>query len=223
MMEKEKSNVIKDKIMKNVLGVAITGLVGMSMLGAGSVSAASTEKTSVSGGLIGGPLEITGPPSTVTFPDTTLNGDVQTVKTHAGSMGITDASGLGAGYRVTAQATQFTEVEPPGGFESGTSAKSFPSGVLTLSSSEGSITKDSGSTSPLPSFTSSSWVIDNGTTHNVVSADKNEGMGKFNIDFGPDSLSLLLEPTYARVDKDNYPSGATPYQTEITYTIVTGP
>ncbi|KYD11406.1 hypothetical protein B4102_2134 [Heyndrickxia sporothermodurans] len=210
---------------KKILGFAFAGLLGTTSLftfGGNNAFAATTGTTTATGSISGGTLDLTATP-TATFPNVNLNGTIQSTSTNAGSLAITDATGTGEGYRITAQASQFTEKAPSGGFKAGTTANTLPKGVLTLSSTGGSITANSGTTSAVPKFKSSSWVIDNGSASTIISANEDEGMGKFNVSFAASSLSLSLNPAYAYIDKSNYGSTNTPYETNITYTIVSGP
>ncbi|WP_158176897.1 WxL domain-containing protein [Heyndrickxia camelliae] len=213
------------KLKKKLLGAAFLGLLGGALLfegNGGHAFAATTGTTIVSGSISGGDLDLVAPAS-ASFSAVNLNGSVQTANANPGTLSITDATGTGEGYRVTVQATQLTEKAPSGGFATGTTANVLPKGLLTLTSAGGSISANSGTTATAPKFNGTSWIIDNGSATTIVTANKGEGLGKFDVSFPTNGLSLNLNPNTVMVDKTNYPTGATPYQTTITYTIISGP
>lgn len=200
-----------------------TSLAVVASLGiASSALAADTGTTTITQQINGGvkSLEVT---ATSQFTPITLDGTVQKTQANLGTLKTTDATGTGDGWRIDVSASQLTEVAPVGGFKAGTSAKTLPKGSLEIKNNNASISKDAGTTAAAPKFVGSNWIIDNGTPVTLLKADKDEGMGKYTIDFGANSLELTLMPSDTYVDKENYPSGATPYQTEVTYAITTGP
>lgn len=207
---------------KKLLNFAFMGLIGASLLGLGGKSFAdTTDTTHISQSIIGGSRDIQITP-TATFQNVTLDGATQQTTADPGNFSLTDASGTGVGYHVTAEATQFQSQAPVGGFQSGTSARTLPQGSLDLST-EGSTISANGTTSALPTWQGNDFVIDSGTPVTILSASPDAGMGKYNIQFGNTALKLTLNPATTYIDNINFPSSATPYQSDITYTIVTGP
>lgn len=135
---------------------------------------------------------------------------------------VTDSRGTGQGWRLDVSSTAFTEVEPVNGFKSGTSAAMLPFGSLSISpllsiDRVGTVI-GTGPSSTLGVHT----VIDNGTI-TVARANVNEGMGKFNLNFANKSLHLVVDPSTVKLDKENYPTGDTPYSATITWNLVSAP
>lgn len=206
---------------KIIITAVLASLVGSSFIGTDAL-AATSEKTIVNQKINAGTRDVTITPTT-TFNDITLNGEVQTTNADPGVLTFTDASGTGEGYRVTATATQFKTIAPSAGFASGTSAKTLPKGSLLLKNDNAKITTIGGSTSKAPDWNGSSWVLDAGSEITVLKASIDNGMGKYEIDFDTKNYELTLNPSTTYIDKVNYATQATPYQSDITYTIVTGP
>lgn len=206
---------------KKILGLAVASAVlASSSLFSGEASAATTGSTGATFGINPGTRAIEAPTST-TFADVTLDGTSKTTTANPGKLVVSDNTGSGEGYKVSVQATPMREVAPSGGFVAGTTAKTLPVGSLSLSNSGATITPK-GTTSPSPTWLGSNFVIDNGAV-NILSAAVGQGMGIYDVQFGSSALSLVLNPSTTFTDPKNYPSGATPYSTTITYTITTGP
>ncbi|UYX55668.1 WxL domain-containing protein (plasmid) [Bacillus thuringiensis] len=176
-------------------------------------SAATTVETKLNQGIIGGEhnLEVT-PVSN--FNAVTLNGETQVTHADPGTLVVTDARGTGEGYRVNVRANQFKVSADT------KSDKTLPKGSLVLSSGGADVTKVGGTQSQNPEFKAENFVIDTDNQSTILSAKKDQGMGKYNIKFKNDALSLTLNPhsTYV-VNK----SGTTTYESVLTYSVVTGP
>lgn len=203
----------------------VAALTGALIFGApffmGSADAATSGITKATQTIKGGEMDVSITSSTG-FDPIVLNGEVQTTHAHPGTLKATDASGKGEGYRIQASASQFIEKAPSGGFAEGTVAKKLPKGSLSLSNAGSTIVAE-GTTSPPPNWVGNEWILDNGSAVNVLSAAKDAGMGKYSVNFGSEGLALTLAPSTTYVDSVNYPNAPTPFESTITYTIVTGP
>jgi hypothetical protein len=187
----------------------------------GQAFAATSVNTVANQGVNGGTRDVSAT-ATAQFSPVSLDGTTKVSTANPGSLTLQDNTGSGAGWHVSAQATQFSEKAPAGGFASGTTAKTLPTGSLTVANTGSSITQN-GTTSPSPTWKSTLFTLDNGTPVNIISANANQGMGNYTVAFGTSALALTLVPASTYTDSTNYPSGATPYESTITYTITTGP
>lgn len=210
---------------KRVLGAAFVGFLGGGLLFSsndGHAFAAESGQTQAIQQINGGVRDVSATSSTA-FNSVNLDGSVQKTNADPGTLSIKDASGTGEGYRITVSATQFKTVTPSNGFASGTSARTLPKGSLLLKNTGATINAVGGTTSQKPNWTGSSWVIDSGSPVTILSANKDTGMGKYDIVFGSDNLELTLNPSTTYIDNVNYAGKSTPYETNITYTIISGP
>lgn len=154
-------------------------------------------------------------PSINSFTNVQMNGEVQVVQTNAtGNMIVEDLTGDKAGWHMTVRATPFREV---GGL-----GLTLPNNSLELSEI-GSITPINGTTSPNPTALSGSFLIDGQTSVTILKAGVGEGSGTYALDWNQPLLSLTLNPGTTFVDKEGYPGTSTPYETVVTWTIVSGP
>lgn len=208
---------VKGKLLSIAMASAV--IIGSGFFG-GEALAATSGNTNASFGVMPGTRDIEAPASTV-FGNVTLDGTTKITTANPGKLVVSDNTGSGEGYKVSVQATPMREVAPAGGFAAGTAAKTLPAGSLSLSNS-GATISPKGTTSPSPTWLGSNFVIDNGAV-NILSAAVGQGMGIYDVTFGATALSLVLNPQTTFTDPKNYPSGATPYQSTITYTITTGP
>lgn len=177
--------------------------------------AATTDTSVVNVGITGGALSITSPVVTSDFGDVTLDGTVQTLNATLDKLTTSDASGAGAGWRVTVKASQFLEV--------GGAGLTLPSDSLSLLSPT-SVVPVGGTTSASPTFNAGSpWVIDGTSSVSIISAATNTGMGNFDITFPANTLSLTLDPATTYVDNVNFPATPTPFSSTLTWTIISGP
>jgi hypothetical protein len=216
-------------------GISLVAALFAAVVGLSPAYAAvqpSAQSTNVTQSISGGALGFFSVPASAAFSGIQLNGDQQSSQASLGTIVAYDATGAGSGWNITVQASPFTEVTPSGGYKSGTSAKSFPVGSLTLQAPTGFAAYSiSGhgkpTTSPLPEAISGSpWAIDslNGSTAvKIVTARTSRGMGGYQMSFPDNCLTVNLDPATTYVDDANYSGGTTPYSTTITWTITTGP
>lgn len=180
-----------------------------------SVQAETTGDITAQVGIQSGQLSISSVDfgGTTVIPDIQQDGTTKTSSTNLSPLTVTDSRGTGEGYRVTVSATPMTEI---GGI-----GLQLPSGSLSLKP-VASITAN-GTTSPAPSIVTGDKLIDDGSSHTLISANVNEGMGSYDVTFPVDALSLTVNPDTKTTDLANYPDGRTPFSSVLTFTIVTGP
>jgi WxL domain surface cell wall-binding len=136
------------------------------------VAPAQAATTSVN--IAGGALDWATAPTINNFPDVTLTGDAQTVKTSFPSgWGVNDARGTGAGWNVTAQATQFAA---SGGKTLPTSSLSLTAPTLVTTTVGNALNLLNG-----PAIQAASYVLDGGAAVKLVKADTGKGMGQWNF------------------------------------------
>lgn len=208
-----------------IIGVLLAGVISVSGAGYKVNAEELNVKSSVSHvihlRLTGGDLRLD-VPEIVGFGKVKLGERKELTTSFADRFTVTDARGTGEGWRLSVRATQFTEVEPEGGFKEGTGHLTLPEGSLTLSKDieVGQINTTDGIE---PSHVmSEDKVIDSGESVLVVEAFRDEGMGKYGVEFGENALKLLLDPSNVRLDGDNYKGAATPYESTLTWELVTG-
>lgn len=180
-----------------------------------TVKASVSETTTLTVGIESGDLYIKSPSIISDFGNLKLGGTAKTLYATLGSINVTDATGSGSGWRLLLQATPFHEV--------GGANYTLPSNSLTFSIPK-SVSPSDNNKSGLPTIqTKGDLIIDNGNQHNIVSAAVGNGMGSFNITLGKPTFSLVLNPSTTKIDHTYYPAGPTPYRTNITWNLVTGP
>ncbi|MDO8735716.1 MAG: WxL domain-containing protein [Thermoleophilia bacterium] len=167
-----------------------------------AVAYASTDPTNIT--IAGGTLNI----SSMTvgdFAGVTLSGSATNDTATMTPFTMTDARGLGSGWNVTVQATQFSEYS--GGY--------VPSGrtlaVSSLSMPQPTVAAN-GTSSGVPTITSGPFIIDSGSAVKIASAATDNGMGAYNFTQGG-SLTLSI-PANAY---------AASYRSEVTVSAVSGP
>jgi len=174
----------------------LLGLVGAVALGltmVGPVMAADNTSATVTGGS----LSITNPLA-ANFAGKSINGVDQTTTAALDAFSVSDLTGSGAGWHVTAQATNF---------DGGTHY--LAAGSLSMSQPT---VGANGTTSPDPSIVGLvPYILDSGSAVNVASAALDEGMGTY--DFSATTLTLSLPA-------DVY---ADAYESTVTISIVSGP
>ncbi len=190
-------------------------------------SAQSNRHQQGTSGLTPGLLAFYSVPSDINF-NTTLSGDEQTIKADLDPIIAYDATGTGAGWKISVEAKQFTEDTPASGFKPGTTARTLPLGSLSLTAPStiiaAAVAGGKITTSPLPNLVApATAAIDNGSSVKIVSADPNKGMGGYQIKFPSNALALTLNPATTYTDSVNYPSTATPYTSALTWTLSVGP
>lgn len=136
-----------------------------------------------------------------------------------GDVRVTDSRGLGEGWHVTLSATPFTEVQPDGkvdGLELPLGSFTFDPASATVAHVGTALTSN-----PLPTIgVSTPTAIDAGEI-TVLSAV--QGEGDFEMNFTDNVFGLTIDATTAQVNMDNYANGYTPYQSTVTWSIVSDP
>ena len=173
-----------------------------------------------------GPLTINAPGVVNDFTaggPVTLSGDIQTLNATLGNWSISDATGSGKGWNVTVQASQLTEVLPDGSAGSLT----LPLGSIALSGTR-TIAAKNGSSTPVsptggPLLQNMKSVVDAATPVKIIDTQHNYGLGTYNVTEPVNGLTLTLQPKDTLLDAVNYPNGATPFSTTLTFTVATGP
>lgn len=127
---------------------------------------------------------------------------------------MTDATGTLAGYRLMVQASTFTQV---GGANLTLPASSL---VMAMPSSLNIISGNAG-LSPL--LTTGTRVIDTGSPVIVATASAGKGSGVYEAVFAANALSLTVNPQTRAVDSINFAGTATPFQSTLMWSIVSGP
>lgn len=153
-------------------------------------------------------------PNDVTFAQTTLTGQQQIIKsTMTGTLDVSNFAG-GIGWNVSVSASQIT-------MKAG-KQYTLPKGSLMLSS-PANVTPTDGTTSAVPTILNGSYLIDDGNSYKLLSANSSSDVGAFSAAFPADALAVTLTPAYARIDQDAYPSAATSYESIVTWTVNVGP
>ena len=155
------------------------------------------------------------------FGTVKLTAEKQTVTTSLGSkIGIIDARETQEGWKVNVSATPFKE-ETFDGFV-GTPTE-LPLGTLSLGPVKtiNQIADIDNVQYPTTLGTNTN-IIDSGEV-TLLEANVGEGMGQFELGFGEDALSIVVDSSTAKIDDVNYPTGMTPYTSTITWNLVTGP
>ena len=127
-----------------------------------------------------GTLSITNP-AAADFASRTIDGTAQTTTASLDAFTVTDATGSGAGWRVTAQASQFTYVPAVG------TTRTLAAGSLSVSTPT---VAANGTTSPDPTVSAGPFTIDVASAVQVASAAVDTGMGAY--DFGATTMTLSL-------------------------------
>lgn len=146
-------------------------------------------------------------PEINSFGEIELKSTPQTHKTSfADKFTVKDLRGSQAGWRVDVSASQFTDGE-----------NVLPKGTLSLDPVS-SITRVGAGQGALPVKTMvANTVIDDGTVA-VLKANAGSGMGVFDFAFDEDALSIVIDPTTAKVSGDT-----TVYESTLTWNLVQAP
>lgn len=200
------------KFGKVMIPTLVTVALGMSLLGT-PASAATTAETKLTQSITGGEHNVAVTPVS-NFNAMTLSGETQVTNANPGVLTVTDATGSGDGWRINVKADQF---KVSGDTKSN---RTLPKGSLVLNNGGAAITKVGGTSSPNPEFKSTNFIIDTDNQVTILSAKKDEGMGKYNVSFNDKSMALTLNPHSTYVENK---AGATSYESKLTYSIVTGP
>jgi formylglycine-generating enzyme required for sulfatase activity len=138
-------------------------------------------------------------PEVGNFAGVTIDGRAKQTDATLAMFSVGDLRGTGAGWRVTAQATQFANAN---------ASRKLPTGSLQMSAPTVSA---QGTQSPLPIVTSGPYTIDAGSPAKIAGAAFQTGMGRY--DFGATTLTLSLS---ADTHADTYTS-------TVTLTVAAGP
>jgi hypothetical protein len=179
--------------------VATLLLVGAAAPGSALASGASTSVT-----LSGGSLSFSTTPSAADFPTTTLTGSQQTIHTNLASWGVTDATGSGAGWHVTFQASQLTA---PG-------ALTLPASSLVLTTPV--VTPSGVNIAVAPVAQGTTFTLDGGSAVPIVHALAGTGQGAWTMtqaNAAGGDLALTIPANAA----------AGTYTSTLTFTLAAGP
>ena len=197
---------IKPRFTRLALSLALTTVIA---LGTALPTFAAGDDTDVN--VLAGSLAVT-TPAAANFTSVTLDGTLKTTTAALATFTVTDARGNGAGWHVTAQATQFAEWDSTlnsgaGGYKP--SGRTIPANSLTMTVPS---VAANGTTSPAPTIASGPYTLDSGSAVSIASAAADEGMGIY--DLGTTTLTLSLPPatTYAA-----------PYRSTVTISVITAP
>lgn len=181
-----------------------------------------TQTHDVTAAFSGGSLTLT-IPQIITFGNIKLGSQSKLVNTGFDDIfKVTDSRGTSEGWRLDLTSTQFKEIEPVGGFKVGTSANILPVGSMSISPFT-NVSRLGGNLGTMPTNTlTANSIIDNGAI-TISTAVVGTGSGEFDFTYGASALSLVVDPSTAKVDKANYPSGDTPYEATLTWNLVSAP
>jgi hypothetical protein len=179
-------------------------VVATLLLCAAAPSGALASGASTSVTLSGGSLSFSTTPSAADFPTTTLTGSQQTIHTNLASWGVTDATGSGAGWHVTFQASQLTAPGP----------LTLPASSLALTTP---VVTPSGVNIAVPPLAQGTTVtLDSGSAVPVVHALAGTGQGAWTMtqaNAGGGDLALTIPANAA----------AGTYTSTLTFTLAAGP
>lgn len=178
---------------------------------ASSVLAASTDSTNVAAAIQGGSYSFGNLPNSISFSNITLNGTWQTEMSFFDNFMVVDATGTANGWKLDVSATRLTEI--------GGKNLSMPPGTLVVYAPT-SVAAINGTVGPLPGLNTGFGMVD-AEPFRIATAPSGTGMGSFK--FGRIYLEIDIRPFIVLVDSVNYPNVPTPYESTITWSIVSGP
>lgn len=171
---------------KKLLAVGVFAFANLGMVS--HVSAAETTKTNnVDVTINSGEFSLATSPIT-TFGQIELKATPQTYKTSFNDkFTVKDLRGTQAGWRVDVQATPFND-----------GVNTLPKGTLSLQPVSSITRVGTGQgASPVNAMTTNAVIDDGAVT--VVKASAGSGMGVFDFSFPQDALSIVVDPTTAKV------------------------
>ena len=170
-------------------------LAATAMLGGTALAASSVH-------IIAGSLTIT-TPTVGNFADVTLDGTAHTTQATVGTYDVIDATGSGSGWKVQAQASQFST--------GGATPILLATGSLKLEAS--TVAANNATSGAVPTIVSGPYTIDSGSAVKIASAAVGAGMGSYK--FTPPANALTLS-----IPSSAY---AGTYNSTVTVSVVTGP
>jgi hypothetical protein len=177
---------------KNLIKSSALAFAALTLMTSAAFASDGTTAT-----VTGGSLSILTDPTATNFAGKSITGADQTTDADLDAFSVADLRGSGAGWHVTAQASNFN----------GTN-HNLAAGSLSMS--EPTVDAN-GTNSADPSILTGPYTIDSGSAVPIASADTNEGMGTY--DFSATTLTLSLP---ADVYADTYAS-------TVTISVVTAP
>jgi hypothetical protein len=186
--------------MIGVLAAGVLMIVGMIV----SSASAATDSTNIT--ITSGTYSMT-EMTVADFTGVTLDGVATYDHSRPSDFSVTDLRGLGSGWNITVQATQFREYIGGGYVASG--KKLAPS---SLSMPNPTVEYD-GTGSPGPTIVAGPYIIDSGSAVKIATAAVGDGMGKYDFTQDSEGLSMSIP---ANADAGSYRS-------EITVSLVNGP
>jgi hypothetical protein len=178
-----------------------------------------------------GTLSFSTAPAMPTLPSVTLNGGSQTTNEKMTNFGAADATGSGSGWNVTVNGqsgtgksavfAQYCNAAKCGSENEGyvPSGATLPANSLTLNSTGGSFSAQSGSTGTPPTLQcSGACNVDSATAVKIASAAVNAGMGTWlTTGFSATSLALATPSTLKVLPEKEV------YRVNLLWTLSTGP
>lgn len=191
-----------DKTRVLPLAVAAAALAGLAVP-AGALASGGTTVVP----LTAGSLAFSTAPSAADFASTALTGTQATIHTTFPTWGVNDATGSGAGWHVTFQASQFTA---PGPLTLPTSSLALTNPVITPAALNLAV-------APVLEGTPPSWILDSGSAvaiiHTALSGQGQGGWTMTQANAAGGDLALTI-PTTAR---------AGTYTSTLTFTLASAP
>jgi WxL domain surface cell wall-binding len=206
---------------------ALTAALGAPAAFATSVTSEDKTQFSVSAGA----LTFSAKPEMPTLSSVTLNGEAQKTNTTMTNFGVTDATGSGAGWKVTVEGqsgtkksavfAQYCPNATCGSNSEGyvTGGATLPANSLTLSSTGASFVaqKESGGTAPELKC-STACNVDSASAVKIASAAEKAGMGTFaTTGWGASSLTLSTPSTLKALTNGEV------FRVNLLWTLSTGP
>lgn len=185
-----------------------------------SYAAPVTKTTDVEVGIQGGDITLDAPVVGKAFDTIKIDGTVQHTGAVLEELTITDLTGTGSGWRLAVQATPFSYTT------AGSETFSLPKDSLQLQIPD-RIVNVNNTIAPKISQ-AGAFTIDSDSQKNLLEAQKDEGMGEFQVFFfnatkNEPTLTLAVDTNKAKIDKSIGSTGFTPYKSTITWSLIQAP